>query len=125
MKQFIWFEWMEIGEHCYPGHPTLGVPHMHNFLFRVELETDEDREIEFLDFRKKVRQQLLLDYESKMRGVTVASIDFGEKSCETLCQHVGKIVCDILGEEWRGKELIVSVSESDEGAGAIVRGVVE
>lgn len=68
--------------HCWPGCDIHGMeylrnPHRHVFYVRLKMEVmHDDRDVEFINFKKQVDKELQEKYYNK---------DLGHTSCEMLC----------------------------------------
>jgi len=93
------------GFHCWPDapeeHKYLRDLHRHMFHVRVEIETTSDRQVEFIELKRAVEENLRFWHSTQ---------DVRTWSCETWARHIFNSFSGVV---------LVSVSEDDEN-GAIV-----
>ena len=65
--------------------------HRHVFYFEVEVKVKNDnREIEFIDLGEQIRKAIFWKYREQDIGYN--KIDFGNRSCEQICENVYDIM---------------------------------
>lgn len=99
------------GWHCWPDAPPrrayLRDLHRHIFQAEVSMPVEhDDRDVEFHDLRDEA---LGLLTEQGQKGIRIAGLDFGHRSCEMLARHVAETLAARYGRAVR-----VSVSEDGE-----------
>ncbi len=126
--QYIHFVFSLLGQHHYPGHVTLDTPHVHRFDMGGLLETFKDRDIEFIAFRNLIRGDMHANYgvasTYTKNDITTTCLEFGTRSCETLCEDLVGIVADNLPEGYPTAEIQVMVQESEEQAAGVWKGKI-
>lgn len=111
MKSYIYFCVKVPGYHCYPEAELLNIRERHFHEFGIEVKvsvTELNREIEFIALREEFLASL------HQRFMSGEEFEFGTLSCEQIAVQVAKIIASHVGV----REMIISVEETDEGAGA-------
>ena len=85
MKSYIVINFEFPALHCWPGCPFEEVSFLrdsHRHLFKVTVRAEvghDDREIEFIMFKKKIEEFIREQYYDK---------DLGKRSCEMICKEL-------------------------------------
>ena len=125
-KRMIWVTFQKEGIHKYPAAlddpklatggwddvSFLGYPHRHIFHFRVCIEVfHDDREIEFIQFKRWLQRLYDLAPDSKEGHDNSAVLELDYKSCEMIADDM---VIEIRKRYGTNREVIIEVSEDNE-----------
>lgn len=106
-----WHRWPDAP----PNRAYLRDLHRHIFWAEASMPVEhDDRDVEFHDLRDEALG--LLDEQGE-RGVTMAGLNFGHRSCEMLARHIAETLATRYGRAVR-----VSVSEDGECGSTVEAG---
>ena len=112
-------QWVIPGIHFYPNHPTLGYPHKHPFDMLLTFEVHGDRQVEFLEFREKIKDSIMKNFDvAYIDEDNNKVLDFLAFSCESLSIIVAEYARrELVPLGFTNEQIKVVVSEQNEFAG--------